>query len=60
MIVLEGHEFQICMILLSPKCNENLSRVCLRSFDLELLLEQKSNVLNSDVYSAGKKLCDIG
>ena len=55
MIVLEGHEFKKCMILLSPKCNENLSRVCLRSFDLKLFLEQKSNVLNSDVYSAGKK-----
>ena len=39
------------MILLSPKYNENLSR----SFELELLLEQKSNVLNP-----GKKLCDIG
>ena len=48
-----------CMIFLSPKCNENLSKVCLRSFGLELLIEQKQNDLNSDVYNAGKKLCDL-
>ena len=37
----------------------NLSRGCLRSLDLELKMEQKSSVLNSKVYNAGKKVCDM-
>ena len=55
----EGHEFQKCMILLSPKLQRNLSRACLRLLGLDEKLEQTSNVLNSEVYNAWKKLCVI-
>ena len=46
-----------CMIFLSPKLQRKLTRDCLRSFGLDEKLEQKSNVLDSEVYNAGKKLC---